>query len=808
MARLSANGNRALDASGAVSARETGLVGLVSALNAATDLRSTLLATASGAALLSGAARAVLLLTDETSTRLVLGATCGGGKTATTGFCLPLTGPLAEYLANHDHPAVVRANDGVAQCLAPLLQLCCDPTYPVAVAPLRNGSALLGTLLLELPGSSPAQIDDACALAHFLEQGAIAISKASTVEALRLRVDDLSALITLDEALTDAVGFEEVLGEIIERVKKLVDVESGGLVLYNPDTDELVLQKPALGASEELIRRTRLPLKGGGIPVNVFRTGKPYLSNDVTSDPSIPQRFVQLYRVRNALTVPVSINNRRIGVFHVVNKRHGDFTENDLQLVSLLASHLAIHVQNARLLENERQTVAKLQELNQIIDRQREVLQRTLAMHDDLTQMVLNDDGLAAIIAALGRLLASPVAVEDRYGNLIGCYPPTECADLDGGSCRTIVGNATRQSVRDELVVRAMLARLDQDRRPVRFPPLPESGFEQPRVVAPVVVGREILGYVYVLERDRCLDELDFVAVERASTAIALEIMKEKAAAQAQYKVRGHLVAELLCGNYGSEELLLNRATYLGIDLRVPRAVLVVDVDDWSEFTSGGQPEGTIQTLKARVLDVVERACRRAAPAAVVAARSDGIVILATAAGTKEPDRRAELVKLGDDLRAEVRNWLPELSASVGIGGVCTTLAGYARSYEQARHALDAVKSSRQRDRTVSFDQLGLYGVLFAAQNRDNLIRLVDDALGGLMEYDRRRGAELVRTLDQFFLQNCHLELTAVALQVHLCTVRYRLRRIEEISGVDLRSVETRFNMQLALRVWRGLNPR
>jgi purine catabolism regulator len=169
-------------------------------------------------------------------------------------------------------------------------------------------------------------------------------------------------------------------------------------------------------------------------------------------------------------------------------------------------------------------------------------------------------------------------------------------------------------------------------------------------------------------------------------------------------------------------------------------------------------------------------------------------------------DLYAEAVQLADRLRSEVRRWLPEITVSVGIGSECDSLRDYAQSYSEACRALDVIRASHQSDRTLAFDQLGIVGLLFDPSNRAKLTALAKQKLGKLIEYDRRHGTQLVETLNQYLLHDCRIEQTAAALFVHLNTLRYRLQRIEQISGVGLQTLEGKFTLDMALKVLRTLN--
>jgi DNA-binding PucR family transcriptional regulator len=79
---------------------------------------------------------------------------------------------------------------------------------------------------------------------------------------------------------------------------------------------------------------------------------------------------------------------------------------------------------------------------------------------------------------------------------------------------------------------------------------------------------------------------------------------------------------------------------------------------------------------------------------------------------------------------------------------------------------------------------------------------IVDKWLGPLLEYDERRQTQLTRTLSVYLASGRHYEGSACSLSVHPSTLKYRLRRIRELTGYDLNEPETQFNLQVATRAW------
>jgi purine catabolism regulator len=77
----------------------------------------------------------------------------------------------------------------------------------------------------------------------------------------------------------------------------------------------------------------------------------------------------------------------------------------------------------------------------------------------------------------------------------------------------------------------------------------------------------------------------------------------------------------------------------------------------------------------------------------------------------------------------------------------------------------------------------------------------LDETVGRLTDYDRDHGGRLLQTAAVFIDQGCRYQATAEALAIHVSTVRYRVRRLKDLFGMDLEHPETRFALALALRL-------
>lgn len=419
-------------------------------------------------------------------------------------------------------------------------------------------------------------------------------------------------------------------------------------------------------------------------------------------------------------------------------------------VLELTAAQVAAVVEWVRLRRRLTETVA--------------TLERWRHVHSQLTRTVAAGQGLGPVVSILADLLGNPAAVLDPELRVRASAPASLAPDLFVTTARAARGGLTVQS----------LAVPEVDGRPLQA------------LVAPVMAGNALLGYLCVLGQMRPLTPDDVPVVEEASTVLALELQKEETARQVERRLRGDLLGMLLHGDVHDRDALLERAAQLGFDLSRPHGVLVL------QRKGGSAPKET-----SRLARLAEQVVPNLAPGALVGVMGQRVVCLVPLHCSREGDLRR---RVAGRMVAAAAAMQPPLPVVVGIGRVCRELAHYPESFRQARLCLEVLERTGESDSIKAYEDLGLYRLAEVMPN-SRVEELITDQLGPLWAYDRERNAQLCRTLLAYLESGCNVQKTARQLFVHVGTVRYRLRRIEEISGMDLRDPRRRLDLYVALKL-------
>ena len=258
--------------------------------------------------------------------------------------------------------------------------------------------------------------------------------------------------------------------------------------------------------------------------------------------------------------------------------------------------------------------------------------------------------------------------------------------------------------------------------------------------------------------------------LERGASVVALAVSKLRTAQEVEWRLSREFLDDLLGGSPVEPTAVLARARQLGVDLAVSHTLLVVRPDP-PDAEAGRR---SLLTQVQHVLDAT-------AADTLVAARGGDVLVL-------WPDRSGlpDATEIAERLRGHCTSCSPG-SVSVGLGRACSTVDGYADAYRLAAGALNLTQRAGSTDRVVTLGDLGIYRLLLQVERPDELIEFMHAMLAPLHAYDARRDTTLVVTLRAFLGCGCNATATAESLIVHPNTISYRLHRIEELLGVDLR---------------------
>jgi PucR family transcriptional regulator, purine catabolism regulatory protein len=403
-----------------------------------------------------------------------------------------------------------------------------------------------------------------------------------------------------------------------------------------------------------------------------------------------------------------------------------------------------------------------------LVNEQYEVLQRGIAIHKRLERLVLEERGLDEVVRALAATIGGAVWVLSARGETIS-------AKL----FRRQVPDEALADVRDE--ARRRSARMGNGEAPeeaLEFAPdHPEIAGRS--LVLPVSIRGSGGPQAWLAAaRDAGgLGDFERLILQQAVTVVALELMRQRAMRDTERRLAGDVLAEALTGRLSESELAV-RLRPFGVGANA--AVLVFSAQDGGAAIASSA-EGDLDRILADAGVGALVASRERLLCAVVDAREgvDPVEMAARAREALQPEH--------GELRAAA-------SRPAAVGSL-------RRSFHEARCALEAAALANGNSLPVaSYRDLGAFQLLLALQDDEALRLYCDSVLGPLEDASGEYGDELIRSLEAYIEQNGQWEKAARELYCHRHTLRYRIRRVEQLTGRDLSSARDRIEFWLALR--------
>ncbi|UYB45034.1 helix-turn-helix domain-containing protein [Streptomyces sp. Je 1-4] len=575
----------------------------------------------------------------------------------------------------------------------------------------------------------------------------LALRVRAELEDRRRREAELSALYATAHDLAGLRDLDAVLRAIVCRARSLLGTEVAYLTLNDPSAGDTYMRVTD-GSVSARFQQLRLGM-GEGLGGLVAQTARPYVTDSYFHD----ERFrhtrsidsgVQDEGLVAILGVPLMLGSSVIGVLFAADRRERVFEHGQIALLAAHAAHAAVAIDTANLLAETRKTLTELEAANEIIRDRSAVIERASDVHDRLTELVLRGGGVQDVAGAVAEVLHGEVEFTEPGG------APAEALDRS---------RADGHAVRD--------------------------GADW---VAAVGAGGEVLGAL-VLRGHPALDPVDQRTLERAAMVTSLLLLARRTAGEAEQRVRGELLDDLLNAADRDPRLLRERAARVGADLDAPHVVLAARTD-------GPRPDDAHShgTDRRRLRSAASHlaATRRG----LASVRDGGAVLLLPLGPDDDPAHIAgeTAARLGAALHLPVT-----VGASAPVPAPAARPAAVADAYAEARRCREALGALGRAGQGAAAADFGFLGLLLA-DTRD-VDGFVHRTLGAVTGYDARRGTELLRTLGAYFACGMSPARTKDALHVHVNTVAQRLDRVSRLLGSDWQTPARALEIQLALRL-------
>lgn len=392
------------------------------------------------------------------------------------------------------------------------------------------------------------------------------------------------------------------------------------------------------------------------------------------------------------------------------------------------------------------------------------------------------DANIEELADAIGELLQNPITIEDADHKLIAYSSHGESTDQARWS--TIMGRRVPEKVLTRLWKDGVFQQLLTEDDPVHIPAKDEVGLGK-RVAIAIRKGVDVLGYIWAQEVNRPITKADDEILRQASKAAVSRLVQRQGKRKAEEQRRKEFLWELLLGNHSSEAVIKQKAESL--QMQLPSAYLICII------------EATVARLEQYLYPLLMRD--------KLFWVSDGTQLILLMG---EPPGAA---KEGNALLHKAEQFLSDsLSKLVVHANEGPVIAGYGRPYKaytdivrSYRESLHVVQVKRlflrETTNVYGFHDLGIYRYLLQLKKWGDEEGYENERLTKLKQYDKESQTNLLETLETFLDTTGKVNVTAQRLHIHINTLSYRLRRIEEIVQVELDDPNQRTALYLDLKV-------
>jgi purine catabolism regulator len=394
-----------------------------------------------------------------------------------------------------------------------------------------------------------------------------------------------------------------------------------------------------------------------------------------------------------------------------------------------------------------------------LVNEQYAVLRRALSAHERLERVVLSERGLDGLAAELAALIRGRAAIFDGRGELLARRGELDVAALSAELRGRVAAGARRGFAPDALGPGALALPVARTAQGRGDGPPPEA-------------------WLVAAKDAGALSELDRLTLHQAVTIVALELLRRRVVDDTERRLAGDVISALVSGEVAGPELA-RRLEPFGLRERAGALVLAPS-----------------RTVRGAAEEELARAVREEAGGGLVAPAGKFLCALLPVGGDEE------LFALAERLHARVARVVREpMPAGAGRSVAPGDLR---RGFHEARCALEAraltVHGGNGTPVLATYRDLGSFQLLLSLQDDDALRLFCDSILAPIEDSEGAYGGELMRSLEAFIECNGQWERAAKALFCHRHTLRYRIRRVEELTGRSLDSARDRIDFWLALR--------
>ncbi|WP_152395700.1 PucR family transcriptional regulator [Paenibacillus guangzhouensis] len=428
---------------------------------------------------------------------------------------------------------------------------------------------------------------------------------------------------------------------------------------------------------------------------------------------------------------------------------------------------------------------------------------RTLDMHNILFRIALEGGGIERIAMELAETIHNPIVFLDRDWNLLH-YAELEENPVPLEGSLHLVPN------------RPVFTRDFRDSIPSNISEMKKSvkriyhtkGQEIKCRILPVAVNHYIYGYIVVWQTVRELTEFDYIVLEQSSTIMALERIKAKEIEEVKLQIRQDFFDDLLTGKITSSDTIQTLCDLHGLNSSYMYYCIVINIEpmELERFEDIVARKYEMDNLAKKCVELVYEYSSEANGEITCFFRNQRIIIMVGQSEFRPNVTISETKNYAIELHEKLRHQIKKTTFTIGIGRQYKSISSLHKSFSEAHEAIRLMQKFGSQGEVSHFEDYSVYHFLDSNIKEMELEDFFLKRLGKLYDHDHTHGTSFMITLENYFIHNHNVSEAAKAMFIHRNTFIYRIDKIKEMLGTDLKNSEELLQIQLALKIFRLLN--
>lgn len=420
--------------------------------------------------------------------------------------------------------------------------------------------------------------------------------------------------------------------------------------------------------------------------------------------------------------------------------------------------------------------------LKEIFDKQSQVIRRVEAVHNEVMGLLLKGGSVVDITKELSKKVGNRIIVKDYYfDEVIGSKENCEDSiNIEHEISKYIKENNI--SIKNNRTY-CYKIQINQNEHEV--------------YAIPIIARSNVYGNIFLVDMNRKIQKRDVQMLESASSILALELLKKISIQEIENKYKVEFFDDLISSDKLRKSKAIERSNYYKFDKDANYCTYSIAISD-----GGKKYIDKMESLNrdiSKIMYLIDSYCTNKDIVFLVANRKSQVNVVLM---LKDKNKlKEESLKLAAQFEEIISQKIINIDFIIGVGRVYNGIDNMYRSLNDSQKAVTASEYYSD-EKIIVFDDLGIYKIFCNSILKDELYDFYANTLEPLVNYDKKRDTELVKTLKVYFESNGNLKKMSEKLFTHYNTVLYRVNRIQEITHTSLDNEKERYGLQTAIKIF------